>query len=302
MSLPAVTGSQGGAGLVGKTFHSLELEEPGSQTTGPPDRIRRLTDRVGSVLPVHPDGSSLVPSQKEDAHQLPKAPGSNPGSKDLSIRPGRQKGAAVTGQSDNTSLHKQPRLDSVPPGNQVIQGLRMWCLERDIFLTAQHLLGVENIRANRESRVMKDRSDWMPNPEIFHQIYFSQLEVNLFATCPSFQLPLFSWPLAEVTDAFLQDKSCEGLCQFPLEPDREGCGKSRATEGRANPSGANMALSALVPQPFCGRPPEDRSSRQSNSEDLDLVPLLAVWPIRQHHTSRKLSNKATDLVLSSWCQ
>ena len=122
-SLPAVTGSQGGAGLVDEPFHLLEWEEPGTQTTRAPDRIRRLTGRVGSILPGHPDGRSLVPSRKEDAHQLPRAPGSDPGSKDLSKGPGRQKGAAVTGQSDSSSLHKQPGWDSVPPGNQVSQGL-----------------------------------------------------------------------------------------------------------------------------------------------------------------------------------
>ena len=204
MSLPAVTGSQGGAGLVGEPFHLLQWEEPGTQTTGPPDRIRRLTDRVGSVLPVHPDRSSLVSSRKEDAHQLPRAPGSNPGSKDLSKS---QVDKRLLLLLDNQTAvatwvgQCSPRQPSYPG----TYGCGVW---RDIFLTAQHLLGVENIRANRESRVMKDRSDWMPNPEIFHQIYFSQPEVYLFATCLSFQLPcFFSWPLAEVTDAFVQDWS-----------------------------------------------------------------------------------------------
>ena len=45
--------------------------------------------------------------------------------------------------------------------------LWMWCLERVILLTAQHLPGKENIIADTESRVMRDRSDWMLNPSIF---------------------------------------------------------------------------------------------------------------------------------------
>ena len=44
------------------------------------------------------------------------------------------------------------------------------CINRDITLTAEHLPGVMNTVADDESRVMKDRSDWMLNPQIFHHI------------------------------------------------------------------------------------------------------------------------------------
>ena len=89
--------------------------------------------------------------------------------------------------------------------------LWMWCLERDILLTAQHLPGKENIRTDTESRVMKDHFNWMLKPSIFQWVLdrFPYLEIDLFASRLTFQLPsFFSWrtdPLAEVTDAFLQD-------------------------------------------------------------------------------------------------
>lgn len=62
--------------------------------------------------------------------------------------------------------------------------LWMWCLQRDILLTAQYLPGKENVRADTESRVMRDRCDWMLNPLIFQKVlrHFPHLEVNLFAT------------------------------------------------------------------------------------------------------------------------
>ena len=91
--------------------------------------------------------------------------------------------------------------------------LWMWCLERQIHLTAQHLPGKDNVRADTESRRMKDRSDWMLNPSIFQLIMgtFPYLEVDLFATRLTSQIPrFFNWrpdPLAEATDAFLQDWS-----------------------------------------------------------------------------------------------
>uniref|UniRef100_A0A1X7TUH7 Uncharacterized protein n=1 Tax=Amphimedon queenslandica TaxID=400682 RepID=A0A1X7TUH7_AMPQE len=46
----------------------------------------------------------------------------------------------------------------------------MWCLKRNIFLTAQHLPEKENVIVDSESRVMRDRSDWMLNPSIFRRI------------------------------------------------------------------------------------------------------------------------------------
>ena len=84
-------------------------------------------------------------------------------------------------------------------------------IKRGIFLTAQHLPGEENIRADTESRVMRDRSDWMLNPSIFQQILrrFRGLEIDLFASRLSSQLQrFFSWRpdlSAVATDAFLQD-------------------------------------------------------------------------------------------------
>ena len=88
-----------------------------------------------------------------------------------------------------------------------------WCLDHHIFLTAEHLPGRENQIADEESRVVRDRCDWMIHPNIFSQIQqvMGPLEVDLFASRLTHQLPRFhSWrpdPLAEATDAFTQDWS-----------------------------------------------------------------------------------------------
>ena len=42
--------------------------------------------------------------------------------------------------------------------------LWMWCLERNIHITVQHLPGVMNHIADAESRTMRDRLDWKLNP------------------------------------------------------------------------------------------------------------------------------------------
>ena len=91
------------------------------------------------------------------------------------------------------------------------RSLWMWCLERNIHITAQYLPGSQNIIADAESRVATSRTDWKLNPAIFAQTnqLFGPLEVDLFATRLSTQCQcFFSWrpdPYAEATDAFLQN-------------------------------------------------------------------------------------------------
>ena len=82
----------------------------------------------------------------------------------------------------------------------------MWFLERDIHIIAQHILGVQNVTGDAESRIMFDWSDWQLNPVIFSQIYiFSPIEVDMFASCLAVQCQAYfslqSDPYAVATDA-----------------------------------------------------------------------------------------------------
>ena len=100
--------------------------------------------------------------------------------------------------------------------------LWMWCLERNIHIHAQHLPGSLNTVADRESRSMRDRSDWMLDSSIFKKrnLLFGPLEVDLFASRLTHQCQCyFSWqpdPFAEATDAFLQ--SWSGMRGFATPP------------------------------------------------------------------------------------
>ena len=78
----------------------------------------------------------------------------------------------------------------------ITKDLWLWCLQRDITLIAEHLPGVQNTIADEESRVMKDRTDWKLNPEVFSQIdrRLGPLAVDLFASRLTNRLPwYFSW-------------------------------------------------------------------------------------------------------------
>ena len=170
---------------------------------------------------------------------------------------------------------------------KLVKELWIWCLQRDTLLTAQHLPGKENVIADRELRVMKDRSDWMLNPVIFCHIqeHFPYLEVDLFATRLTHQLPRFySWrpdPLAEATDAFLQEWSLvKGYANPPIG---RVLGKVESQE---------VELILIVPiwpsQPWYPRllsllvsnPLRIDPQQVVITEDrMDLTPPLAVWPI-----------------------
>jgi len=97
-----------------------------------------------------------------------------------------------------------------------------WSLERNIFLSAEHLPGKENTIVDEESRTVRDRCDWMLNPGVFNliQAQMGPCQIDLFTSRLTRQLPrFFSWrpdPEAEKTDAFSQDWSGhQGLCQSP---------------------------------------------------------------------------------------
>ena len=70
------------------------------------------------------------------------------------------------------------------PMNALAMDLWKWCIERQIFLVAEHLPGVNNLIADTESRTVRDRCDWMIYPHLFSQINkkFGPLEVDLFAS------------------------------------------------------------------------------------------------------------------------
>ena len=98
-----------------------------------------------------------------------------------------------------------------PELNRLTKELWLWCLDRNITLEATHLPGVKNCTADKESRVMLDRSNWMLCPRIFSKVNHKTgpLQVDLFTSRLTHQLKNYvSWrpdPGAMATDAFTLD-------------------------------------------------------------------------------------------------
>ena len=96
-----------------------------------------------------------------------------------------------------------------------------WCLSHNLLVRAQYIPGIQNVVADRESRVFLDASDWKLKPTVFNRLYqtWGPLNIDLFASRLTTQLEQFvSWrpdPLAVHTDAFTLDWSTFRGYAFP---------------------------------------------------------------------------------------
>ncbi|XP_062570072.1 uncharacterized protein LOC134232143 [Saccostrea cucullata] len=83
-----------------------------------------------------------------------------------------------------------------------------WCLDKNIIISAKHIPGVENVKADFLSRQFSDSKEWMLKSDIFIRIchHFFFPDIDLFASRLNAQLSNFiSWvydPDAADTDAF----------------------------------------------------------------------------------------------------
>ena len=92
--------------------------------------------------------------------------------------------------------------------NMITRDIWQWCIQRNIWLSACHLPGVENTEADRESRLNHDNTEWQLNPKLFHRLgqIWPKPEIDLFASRINFHiLPYVAWkpdPGAVAIDAF----------------------------------------------------------------------------------------------------
>ena len=124
----------------------------------------------------------------------------------------------------------------------------MWCLERDILLTAQHLPGKENVIADTESRLDAE------------SVNISTVNVSVLlprgqSFCNKTDLPTASFLQLEARSPSRRDgclppglDASETLCQPPMEPDRDGLDVSGGARSGCRPNSASVAITALVPQ------------------------------------------------------
>ena len=159
---------------------------------------------------------------------------------------------------DNTAavayINKMGGTHSHVLSNLAVQ-LWEWCLQNNLEISAQHLPGHLNVRADQESRMLLDSSDWKLDPLMFQSLQekWGPLEIDLFASRLTHQLPKFvSWrpdPLAVHSDAFSMNwRDIQGYAFPPLCSDRALSTAGKDTEcGTTSSGGPSVASTDLVP-------------------------------------------------------
>ena len=185
---------------------------PSAQDTNYDNRVGCLQHGMGSPTRQATDRWEVVSSRNRSPHQLSQTASYLSSPTVLCQRQQRDYRADKVGQCHSSDIHQQTGGNSlstiVPTG---IDNLEVVFTERNVFLVAEHLPGKDNIIADRESRLTRDRCDWMLNPLVFQRIQqqMGPLQTDLFASRLTKQLPsFFSWrldPEATATDAFNQN-------------------------------------------------------------------------------------------------
>ena len=151
-----------------------------------------------------------------------------------------------------------------PQATTLIRDLWIWCLEKNILLSVQHLPGKLNVIANLESKMMRDQSDWMLSP-----IYISANE----STATILQLETRPSGRSNRCIPPGLDKSKE-LCQSPLESNRKGSSQGETTGGKSDTNSSCMEITTMVPpapKPIAGLPMENPTSARSAVGGADEI-------------------------------
>lgn len=105
--------------------------------------------------------------------------------------------------------------------NSLAYEIWTWCQGHDIWLSAEHIAGIQNIHADYESRHLDDRLEWALYPEIFDKLChkFGTPSIDLFASRINMKLGKFvSWrpePGAYSVNAFAMSWENEYVYIFP---------------------------------------------------------------------------------------
>ena len=167
--------------MVGVSPKVLEWVEFDSHSPDTDLRDRRLHDWVRGGLQRGENRGAMVSRGEKNAYQLPEAT--------LAVKCFAKERTNLTillRMDNTTAIYYINKLGGTvsPLLNQLTKDLWLWCMNRNITLQAVHLAGKMNVIADKESQLMKDRTDWMLCPNIFRSLNqrLGPLTVDLFAS------------------------------------------------------------------------------------------------------------------------
>ena len=201
-----------------------------------------------------------------------------------------------------------------PDLNRLTKEVWTWCMARQITLQATHLAGSLNTVTDDESRVMKDRSDWMLHPDVFQEIFarMGPMNVDLFASRLTHLLPMYVSrrpdPNAIDVDAFSLDwTKCHGYANPPWNLISRVVAQVCPQKSRIvlvapvwlSQPWYPALLDLLVEEPLLLPSTPDLIQPTHSVNEPEIVPRLAAWNISGESTPvrmflRKLQNSSLD--------
>ena len=128
------------------------------------NRVRRFDNRLGSQLPGSPDRGPMGSEGSPDAYQLVGTEGSLSSIGNICSKLDKLACPTAAGQPNRNCLEGSPHSKLL---SDLAVQLWEWCLAKGITVRAEHIPGVENVRADRESRCRLDHSDWRMDSKVF---------------------------------------------------------------------------------------------------------------------------------------
>jgi hypothetical protein len=197
----------------------------------------------------------------------------------------------------------------------------LWCIERNIWVTAAHVAGVANAvdYHDKASREFNDTTEWALHHEVFGQISqtFFLPEVDLFASRLNHKVEKYiSWkpdPQAYAVDAFTQNWADMKFYAFPpFSLIRTHTTQNAGGVGRRDSCSSMLDHTSLVSSsnenagcqpPITAKkggsyipPIQSQTTTFTTGEDEpDGLPL-----IRQSYQNLGFSTRSTDILISAW--
>ena len=197
----------------------------------------------------------------------------------------------------------------------------MWCLERDLWISAAQLPGKSNSSADKASRICPDHTEWKLDPKTFTsqlRKYLGVQSIDLFASRLNFQTkPYIAWhpdPGAFAIDAFSPDWGKHYFYPLPL---------FNLTDRVLQKVEADKAPGILIVPQWTTQPwfpvlmhllvqeplvlPRAKNVAQPPYNLSHIYPLTpsdvepdGLQTVRMSLKSQRLSEQAIEIVMSSW--
>ena len=307
---------EGGASVVDHPLQELERAEPDCQETERLTRDGCIPHGMGGCLPRNQDRWPLVEGGAETPHQLSGITGSIPCLQVLLQKQEKHSCVAENGQHISDSLHQQDGRDGVPSTKQIEQRI-LAMVHGEGHLRASTTPGREaerNSRRGVQGDERQVRLDALPKDLSKHQLQAGSSGSGLICIEADNPTPdiceLETGPGGD-GHGCLHDRlgRPEGLCQPTMEYCGQGTCTDPTTESGLGPDSTSLEIPNLVPSTAGNvhRHSEDHTGEsRPHPTDTSTVnagcasPASRVEYLRRQYKEQKLSEKAAELMLSSW--